>query len=178
MLKTFIQIERKKLKLHSFIEAAVEQDKNTILTSPYKYYMTNMVANSCLFTHQQRQSNIQFIWSCVSGHLTNLSPVFTLLSALFWSPQTPEGNSWLFGCWILCSPAANFVCVMFGTGQLPFSHYTWRCEPLLIWKRWLALNSAFENPELWNPTPGLMCNNMCNYHNHKAVKWQNYWVVV
>lgn len=44
---------------------------------------------------------LTFIRSCVSGHLMNTTPIFTLHLAPFWSSPTPGGNNWLFSCFIM-----------------------------------------------------------------------------
>ncbi len=52
------------------------------------------IANSCLFYTSSRH----VILIHVFFHRVNLSPIFTLLLALFWSPPTPEGNIFFFSC--------------------------------------------------------------------------------
>lgn len=41
---------------------------------------------------QQAQNTLTFIWSCVCVHLLDVSPIITLLLALFWSPLTIQKN--------------------------------------------------------------------------------------
>ena len=41
---------------------------------------------------------LALIWTPVSSHLLNVSPVFILCLVLFWFPPSLEGNMWLFSC--------------------------------------------------------------------------------
>ncbi len=49
-----------------------------------------------IYTFSRRKATLAFIWSRVFGHLMNVSPIFTLLLALFWSPPISERNVWPF----------------------------------------------------------------------------------
>uniref|UniRef100_A0A3B4WWX9 Ig-like domain-containing protein n=1 Tax=Seriola lalandi dorsalis TaxID=1841481 RepID=A0A3B4WWX9_SERLL len=46
-----------------------------------------------LMLHLRESSCLSFIWSHVSGHLMNPSPIFIDFPLCFWSPPTPEGNN-------------------------------------------------------------------------------------
>ena len=48
---------------------------------------------------------LSFIWSCVSVHLVNVNPIFTLFLLCVCSLPPPEGNIWLLNS-PLCSPAS------------------------------------------------------------------------
>lgn len=58
--------------------------------------MSNMLTNSCLFTHSADMEQYHSFWSHFPGHLANTSPVFILLLVQFWSPPNPEKNIWIF----------------------------------------------------------------------------------
>lgn len=56
--------------------------------STFSVDLRNLLAsNSCLFSLFQIQIQIQIVWS---HFMMNISPIFTLLLALVWSPPTPE----------------------------------------------------------------------------------------
>lgn len=66
--------------------------------------------NRCVFrpyTSSSCGATLVFICTCVSGQLKNISPIFTQLLALFWSPPpTPEENMSCFSCFnfnLICS---------------------------------------------------------------------------
>lgn len=62
--------------------------------------MANLLAYMALILLiQQARSNKQsFEVVFLVIHLVNVSAVFTLLVALFWTPPTTEGRIWLFSC--------------------------------------------------------------------------------
>ncbi len=60
-------------------------------------------------------------WSPVCVHLMNLSPLFTVLVALVWSPLPPHKSFWLSSCYmfhILHKSLVTFVCLSFGAGHV------------------------------------------------------------
>ena len=67
---------------------ATQQAVNTTLTFlPSKIDMANMLANNYPFN--RNRTTLAFICNSASGHLTNLSPIFTL-------PLIPEGKHLAF----------------------------------------------------------------------------------
>lgn len=54
----------------------------------------NKLAAKCFLlpvsTTRQHQATVAFIWTRVSGHLTNVSPIFALLSALLLGKTVDE----------------------------------------------------------------------------------------
>lgn len=61
-----------------------------------------------VYTSSKHGAELAFILSSVFGQLETLTSLFNFLQALFWSPQTPEGNSRLLNLLAaaLCSPAS------------------------------------------------------------------------
>lgn len=63
--------------------------------------MVNMVANMLTTDYFCREgTTLTFIWNCICVHLINISPVFSLVAAI-WSSTNPKGNIWLFRCYML-----------------------------------------------------------------------------
>ncbi len=51
---------------------------------------------TAIYTYSRHGATLAFIWSWVSGHLTNVNPILTLLLALFYLPPTPEETVLVF----------------------------------------------------------------------------------
>lgn len=69
----------------------------TMLCGTIRDDIVNVLANHLLIYNQQTQRSIVihllFLCMSMSGHLLNASPIFTLPSALLWSPATPGSRS-------------------------------------------------------------------------------------
>lgn len=77
-----------------------KQDVNATLTYYHIFNGHGSLVSIRLpnYTSQQTQS-ISIIWSCASELLVYVSPLFSLLLAVCWSPPSPDGNIWLFTAW-------------------------------------------------------------------------------
>lgn len=100
------------LKLHNNIVAPHQklQGRNTdpnftqcklLFQLHYKlfcqWHLVKLITCVSSYTCTTQTATLVFIWCLISGHLVNLSPVFTIL----WSPQTPERSSVAARCMAL-----------------------------------------------------------------------------
>lgn len=67
----------------------MKQIVNTEISSPYKVNMKELAYLNSL-TSSRHTATLAFIQSRVSSHLTNVSPIFTLLVGQVWSPLSLE----------------------------------------------------------------------------------------
>lgn len=63
-----------------------------------KKYIMRFLQHFKLCLNSRYRASLLFIWSHVSGCMTNVSPIFRLILALIASPSIPEGNVWPFSC--------------------------------------------------------------------------------
>ena len=90
------------------------------------FYCPHGGSRDKLWAYQWHIITFKVIWNlwakgCVSGHLTNMKPIFTLFLLCFWSQSTCKENVQLFSCSIQYNShkqlAANGVSPLFGAEQ-------------------------------------------------------------
>lgn len=59
-----------------------------------------------------QQLGLSIIWSHISGHLANLSPIFYTLLALFLVSTTSKGK------YLALAKYSNYFCLLFGSDQV------------------------------------------------------------
>ncbi len=109
--------------------------RNTDTLSPYSLYGWCVSLQLPIYMSSRHWATLSFIWSHVSVHLMNISSIFVLFLALFWSPPTPEKNIWLFSCYML-HYVHQLVWCRAGSIQLVFKDlFLLKTTACCCWKR-------------------------------------------